>query len=395
MKTTGTRTQTSPSYKQPGLFQRKTEENVAAVPSSQACDVVAVGKRRDGGTRYWCIRHKADATAKYGKPAKACRDAQAQPIGPADTLELNLDQYKGGVALWGAVPAVYDTTRQTMDRGIHVHARLRADAPKEMDRTVRAVRIFGDQLQDEGIHISELDAIYYMVSSVFGFAMKYITCSSCGHPHLDKDWFSVHPHTRHLCAGCGRHFRDTDRAVGNPICGVLETYGLTAQKPRPSNERLKIAQADYPGGIQIWGSNRAFVWTGERAEAEGIHVHAYGEDGLDPALDETYSQVIIDGVKLDPAMVRIQMAQNILPSIKNRVVSIRCNSCGADQFSSGQLAFTPLPNHACAKCGRPCTNSGKLRNTIANPLPRILTELASRAPRPPQHHDLGLAPEKI
>src|SRR5258708_1652769 len=38
-----------------------------------ACHVVSVGKRRDGGTRYWCLLHRADATAKYGRPAKSCR----------------------------------------------------------------------------------------------------------------------------------------------------------------------------------------------------------------------------------------------------------------------------------------------------------------------------------
>ena len=38
-------------------------------------------------------------------------------------LDLNLDQYPGGVGLWGAVPPVYDTTRLPLDFGIHVHAR--------------------------------------------------------------------------------------------------------------------------------------------------------------------------------------------------------------------------------------------------------------------------------
>jgi hypothetical protein len=90
---------------------------------SNTCDIVAVGKRRDGGTRYWCLQHKADATAKYGKPAKACRAAHIPAINPKEMFSLNIDKYKGGVALWGAVPPVYDTTTLPMDRGIHVHAR--------------------------------------------------------------------------------------------------------------------------------------------------------------------------------------------------------------------------------------------------------------------------------
>ena len=104
--------------------------------SSSACDIVSVGKRRDGGTRYWCLRHKADATAKYGRPASQCRTAHIPPIGAADTLALDIDKYEGGIALWGAVPPVYDTTTQPIDRGVHVHARTMVGGVKEMDQHV-------------------------------------------------------------------------------------------------------------------------------------------------------------------------------------------------------------------------------------------------------------------
>src|SRR6266536_3161644 len=83
------------------------------------CQIVAVGKRRDGGTRYWCLRHRADATAKYGRRSRSCRAAHIPPIRPEDVLDLSVDKYRGGVALWGAVPAVYDTTKLPMDGGIH------------------------------------------------------------------------------------------------------------------------------------------------------------------------------------------------------------------------------------------------------------------------------------
>ena len=56
--------------------------------------------------------------------------------------------------------------------------------------------------------VTEIDAIYYMVSSLFGFPMSLVICTHCSWPHLDKDWFSVHLHRRHLCNGCGKHFYD-------------------------------------------------------------------------------------------------------------------------------------------------------------------------------------------
>ena len=87
---------------QSGLFPQTSEvSDQQNTVSQHACLVAEVGKRRDGGTRYWCLNHKADATAKYGRPASACRAAHIPPITPEESLSLNVDKYPGGVALWG------------------------------------------------------------------------------------------------------------------------------------------------------------------------------------------------------------------------------------------------------------------------------------------------------
>ena len=67
-----------------------------------------------------------------------------------DTLDLHLDGYSGGVALWGAVPPVYDTTEKALDRGIHVHARKTSGGDKLLDETVRAVRIVSSADEGQG-----------------------------------------------------------------------------------------------------------------------------------------------------------------------------------------------------------------------------------------------------
>jgi hypothetical protein len=359
------------------------------------CNVVAVAKRRDGGTRYWCLVHRADATAKYGKPARKCRTADEPPLRADDILPLNIDKYLGGVALWGAVPAVYDTTRLPMDRGIHVHARLTPDAKKEKDWTYRAVRIFGDGLPKSGILVHEIDAIYYMVTSVFGYRMRYVTCTHCTWPHLDRDWFSVHPHRRHLCAGCGRHFSDSVTGIGNPIVGIRHACGAGEHKTAPSQKKPDIRQADFPGGIQIWGSNPAFLWTGSRAEEEGIHVHAFLNGQKDPKLDETYGEVTVDGVRLHPEMVRVLMAQNVMPSLNDRIRSIDCPFCRRPQFAVGGAAYTPTVTQSCSGCGHQFVAPGRLRKTVTNPLPASLSNIAKKAPRHPQQHRMNLLPETI
>lgn len=282
-----------------------------------------------------------------------------------------------------------------MDRGIHVHARLRRNSKKEMDETFRAVCVLGKQLPNEGIVVAEIDAIYYMASSVFGYPMKHVACTYCNWSHLDKDWFSVHPHQRHLCAGCGRHFRDCERGVGNPIMALREACRAEALKPVPTKRKLDIRQRDYPGGVQIWGSNAAFLWTGEHAEDEGIHVHAFAKDGDHPVVDEIYGRVLIDGVELDAQMVRILMAQRAMPSIQDRVVSLNCPKCSNATFSTDEEAFTPTVEHTCSTCRVTFPARGRLRKTIANPLPEIFTKLAAAAPRPPQNHRLELMPETL
>jgi hypothetical protein len=381
--------------RQPSLINAVDFLDSKLIARGTPCHVTAVAKRRDGGTRYWCNVHKSDATAKYGKPAKQCRAADEPPLRPADVLDLNLDKYLGGVALWGAVPAVYDTTRLDMDRGIHVHARPKRGAKKDIDWTWRAVRLSGSRLPKEGVLVNEIDAIYYMVSSVFGFQMSYIRCTHCGWAHLDKDFFSVHPHHRHLCAGCGRHFHDSEYGIGNPIMGVRQACGVDKHRTAPAKENLDIRQAHYPVGIQIWGSNAAFIWTGDHKEAEGIHVHAYLDGEAEPKIDETYNEVIIDGTPLDAEMVRVLMAQNVMPSLKDRVQSIVCPRCNWPQFDEGEAAYTTSVTHTCSDCGHEFVVRGRLRKTVANPLQAILKELAKTAPRKPQLHRLNLRPETL
>ena len=358
------------------------------------CRIVFVGKRRDGGSRYWCIEHRADATAKYGRRAEACRYAHVPPLSPSEILKLNIERYPGGIALWGAVPAVYDTTSLPIERGVHVHARkIVGSTKKDVDETFRAVKLFRGKNRQLA-EVSELDAIYYMVSKVFGFRMKYVQCSLCGFPHLDKDWFSVHLHRRHLCAGCGNQFRDDEKGVGNPAIKLREFFPAT-HKIRPAPKTKTFKQENYPGGIQIWGSNPALLWTSSNDEEAGIHIHAFGENDMKPELDDTYSSVVIDGIRLNPSMVRAFMAQSALPHIGGRVISLTCPRCGLPHFEKGDAAFSPHVIHVCEGCGNELRSTKKLRKTIGNPIVEVFESLSQHAVRPPRRHASNLLPETL
>lgn len=362
------------------------------------CNIVAVGRRRDGGTRYWCLEHHANATAKYGTPAEKCVAADDPPIAPEDTLDLDFKQFPGGVALWGSVPAVYDTTPQPMDRGIHVHARRKRDGDKAIDRTYRKLRIpvAKDLLSDGWAEVDEIDAINYMVSSVFGFETIGVNCNYCGFAHLDRDWFSVHVHKRHQCHGCGRQFSDTAPGVGNPLATIRHLL-----KARPSNQitapRTKtIKQRDYPGGIQIWGSNPAIVWTANSPEETGIHLHGFTSlDQTMPELDDTFAQVSIDGARLDATHVRVYMAQSAMPHLEGRVVALACPSCDLEHFDQGDMSFTPHIDHECHSCGTVFQSPTQMKKTIGNPFVATRKKLALKAPNLLRNDKLGLRVESI
>jgi hypothetical protein len=124
-------------------------------------------------------------------------------------------------------------------------------------------------------------------------------------------------------------------------------------------------------------------------------VHAYKRDGDLANPDETFSAVEVDGVRLDPVMVRTLMAQNSLPHLESRVVPLECSSCGAMEFSASEQAFAPVVGRTCSKCGGRLNGPTRLRKTIGNPLIATLERLAGTAPRPPQKHATGLLPETL
>ena len=312
------------------------------------------------------------------------------PIRAQDVRNLNIDDYQGGVAAWGAVPPVYDTTKQCVDYGIHVHARRAVNSRKKIDDTFRTVRFRGGNLPSAGIEVNRLDAIYYMVASVFGFRMKYIECPDCNHPHLDRDWFSVHPHAVHLCSRCGCRFRDLEDSIGNPICKMLGTIRRSTVSSESSAGQIEMKQIDYPGGIQLWGSNPAFLWTSQHSEAEGIHIHAFDANQDEPVLDDTFSRVKIEGIALEPKMVRLFMVQSIIPHLRDRVFPIHCPFCHKAQFDTGDKAFTPRAIRGCSQCKQQFTVRSRVHKIISNPLSSVLEVLSRDAPRKPRQHEIDL-----
>jgi hypothetical protein len=128
------------------------------------------------------------------------------------------------------------------------------------------------------------------------------------------------------------------RAAGNPICGVREACSVQTRAPKSSTKKLKIKQQDYPAGIQIWGSNPAFIWTGKSTEEEGIQfTHTRTGRTCRRSKRRTGpSRSTASGST--PSLVRLYMAQAILHSVKDRLATVMCTSCGEGILSEGETA---------------------------------------------------------
>ena len=326
--------------------------------------------------------HQSGATGRYGARLAACEGAYRDTQNLA-VLEIDPAQYPGGVALWGAVPPAYDTTRLPCETGIHVHARGSSDGSKEIDATFDGVLIRSrrDLVDLQQTLITSEVAVNYYLSRFVGQQIRFLRCPRCDEMHLDAGYFAVKPHRRHLCHGCGRYFNDDRKAVSNPIAALHASGLLPAEvlpPVRPSRV-LTIRQLDFPAGIQVWASNPALIWTADRPEEEGLHVHAFtAPDNI--AIDETYAEVTLDGVRLDEVQVQYAMAQGALQHVANKVIGFRCPRCGSSHFDQGDRALFPHSKHVCDECGEAFTAPGRRRLVVGNPFAETRKALVAMSP---------------
>ena len=282
------------------------------------------------------------------------------------------DWGSGSVALWGAVSPVYNTASQLIEEGVHVHARHSIGAAKEIDDNYVQVVVKNWKMDEKPLTVTAKDAIAYMVASVFDLQMKRISCPACGQLHLDEGWFSVNPHQKHVCIYCRRAFFDLENGIGNPLAGIEMPPDALVAQPTPVDP-LECRQKDYPGGIQVWGTNPAVFWKNQQRGSTGIHVHAFDENN-DIAFDETVPSLSIDGLFLDEDMVRMYMAQSVVPHLYRSVCHILCPKCGTGHFDRGTSAHIPHKLHTCNHCHYKFEH-GDGAESIGNPLVNTIARL--------------------
>lgn len=302
---------------------------IGAFPNSRGnnaivqCEIVQAGLWQNGQERWWCRTHqthwgkKDDIAAADLHGAIRCA-AHNQPMSYViDPLQINLDQY-AEVGIWCSLPAALTSNGQTTPRRpkIHVHLRGLANGPKVIDQDYDALtlvfdpllRLFIDQTIDR-LHVTPPAAKEFVLALEKGTAITCVACSYCRFPHLDLGGFAQTPHRKHLCGNCGRDQTWTKTpSTSSPLQPIHDHFSDAWQYVEVERE-LNID--DYPGAaFALWASTPAIVWTANRPQERGIHVHL-SMDGH-RVIDDTFGTVIYQGRPLDRTQMLNQMIHNTL-----------------------------------------------------------------------------------
>ena len=344
------------------------------------CKITANNKLRNGYPNWWCHTHFASARGEGGVKLEKCLKADVPVIKESEKIYIDLDEYLGGVGIWGTLEAVFDTKRGNPEKGVHVHLRREDHLDKEVDRSFREVYVKAPSQTsstNEWVKIDEETACAYTATVIFDRNIKVVKCRYCGKEHIDSDYFSVHYHKKHFCTFCGRDFLDTEPGISNPIMLLQKifTEKLKDREIIKSRKKLSVRQEDYPGGIQIWGSNPAIIWTAKRPEESGMHVHLFREKTGAPFSDDTYGYVEIDGIELDDVMVRYLMVQQSFSYLKKYIASLVCPFCNKEHFDKGEDAVNPHKIHRCEHCENTFEDKSRFKGVVSNPMKMRLEKL--------------------
>ena len=295
-------------------------------------------------------------------------------------LNLNPEVYPGGIAIWGALPAVLNTSAYPDEyNGVHVQARLSVEGPKHIDETFDIVRVHSQSV-DGGTRVFEIngeDAASYNISTIFSKSLKYLICPVCGKLHSDRGIDAVAYHIIHECEHCGETFADSEPSISNAIMLLKETCQDAHQFRSiadPVDRQLDVKHNSFKAGMQIWGSNPAVLWTSTKLEEGGIHFHGFQPTQADPTVDNTYGSLTIYGILLDPEMTRYLMAQNALPHLSGLVRSLTCTECGREHFDKLDSATKPHLVHECEFCSSTFASPDN-QACVSNPLVAVLESL--------------------
>jgi hypothetical protein len=286
------------------------------------CDFVDAGKFRHGAPRWWCRTHqthwgtKADLAAYAKHSVMRCSNASQKMSYTLKPFRVDVDDHHM-VGIWCSLPPGRSSQPITKRPArIHVHVRKRADEKKVVDTDFDAVSLFYNQdlgLFEEDritrVNITPPSAFEFLLALEQQREVDCINCNRCGFPHLDLGSFAEKPHRKHFCGNCGWDSTwSKTPIVSTPLKPLHDQLAKDATYVTPDRhlDLDRHAGADF----FIWASTPAIVWTADRPQERGIHVHVE-RDG-DRIVDDTFAEVLLDGKVLRREDVFEAMVDNVV-----------------------------------------------------------------------------------
>ncbi len=302
-----------------GSFSAKSG-NDAVLP----CEFVDAGKFRHGTPRQWCRTHQAhwgtvadiESFIVFREMTCANRDQKMNyVVGP---FQLNLNEF-AEVGIWCSMPPALVSPGHTVSPRppkIHVHIRKDTGTDKVIDKDFQAVSIsYTSDLklfEDSDISLVNITppaAFEFVKGLELDLEMDCVCCSFCGFPHLDLGDFAKTPHRKHFCANCGRDSTwSKEPIISTPLKPLHDAYPHAGDVVEPDRT---LNLDEFEGhNFAVWASTPAVIWTGNRPQEKGIHVHVH--DGKSRIVDDTYREVIYKGKKLERSELIANMMANTI-----------------------------------------------------------------------------------
>lgn len=275
------------------------------------CHIVPCGKFRHGFKRWYCKTHqvhwgtKADIAALPDTGEVRCSNHSMAMSYVVDPLEVQFNDFEE-IGIWCSLPPALSSRRiQKRPPKIHVHKRFSGAERKILDRDFDA--IVCSYNQDLGlfqnaeivqIQVTPPAAFEFVRSIEEGRETNCITCKKCGYPHLDLGSFAMKPHSKHFCGNCGNDsIWSKGEIVSTPLKPLHDQFNNSNTYVTPTRV---LNLDDFKGHhFDIWSSTPAVLWTAERPQEQGIHVHIYEGEGPRRIEDNTFGGVIYKGKVLD------------------------------------------------------------------------------------------------
>lgn len=298
-----------------GSFTSKAGDN-AILP----CHIVPCGKFRHGADRWYCKTHqihwgtKADLAAVSDSGEVSCSNHLMAMSYVVNPLVVDFNSFEE-IGVWCSLPPAL-SSKEIVPRPpkIHVHKRFTDQRRKVLDRDFDAIVCSYNQHLDlfasqeiTQIQITPPAAFEFVKSIEEGREMDCVTCKKCGYPHLDLGSFANTPHAKHFCGNCGNDsVWSKDKIVSTPLKPLHDQFHRSNEYLTPDRH---LNLDEYSGlDFDVWSSTPAVLWTADRPQEKGIHVHIY--DKGKRVVDDTFGSVQYLGKNLDRNELWSSMTKN-------------------------------------------------------------------------------------